>query len=76
MPAYVTLAFLRKDSTPRSISITFSIFWAVSYAVSIFIVQAFAAIKLAMGTPSAFMFIIAVESMFFFGPMLFMKNEN
>lgn len=76
MPAYVTLAFLRKDSTPRRISITFSIFWAVSYAVSIFIVQAFAAIKSGMGTSSAFMFIIAVESMFFFGPMLFMKNEN
>mgnify|MGYP003602239305 CR=1 FL=1 len=75
MPAYVTLAFLRKDSTPRRISVTFSVFWAVSYAVSIFIVQAFAAIKLGMGTSTAFLFIIAVESTFFFGPLLFMKNE-
>lgn len=76
MPAYVTLAFLRKDTTPRRISITFSIFWAVSYAVSIFIVQAFAAIKLSMGTPAAFLFIIAVESSFFFGPLLFMRNDQ
>lgn len=76
MPAYVTLAFLRKDSTPRKISIAFSIFWAVSYAVSIFAVQAFAAIKISMGTPIAFLFIIAMESSFFFGPMLFMRDDQ
>ncbi len=76
MPAYVTLAFSRPNSTPRKISVTFSIFWAVSYSVSIILIQIFAFLKDTMGDNIALTFILASLASMFIGTMLFMKNQK
>lgn len=76
MPTFVTLAFTRKDVTPRKISVTFSIFWAVSYFVSIIIIQMFAFLKSTSGDKISFIFIICAEASLFLGTTLFMKREK
>lgn len=76
MAAFVTLAFNRPNITPREISVTFSIFWALSYFMSIIIIQAFAFFKDNLGDSSAFIFIVLVEATFFLGTTFFMKNPK
>lgn len=76
MAAFVTLAFNRPDTTPRKISVTFSIFWSLSYFISIIIIQAFAFLKDNFGDSSAFIFIVFVEATFFIGTTFFMKNSK
>lgn len=76
MSAFVTLAFTRKDTTPKKISVTFSIFWALSYFVSIILVQIFAFLKDSAGENTAFIFILCAEASFFIGNMFFMKKEK
>lgn len=77
MASYVTLAYNRRDVTPEKLSITFSIFWAVSYAVSIFIVQIFGLlVDLTGGNTTPFIFILIAESFFFIGNVFFIKKET
>lgn len=76
MPAFVTLAFNRKGTTPKKISVTFSIFWAMSYFMSILLIQIFAFLKDSSGDKIAFIFILFVESSFFIGNTLFMKDDS
>ena len=77
MAAYVTLAFTRKNVTTKKISVTFSIFWAVSYGVSVLMIQIFGIIKDNTGSMGApLMFILFVESTFFIGTTFFLKDEN
>lgn len=76
MATFVTLAFNRPNITPREISVTFSIFWALSYFMSIIIIQAFAFFKDNFGDSSAFIFIVLVEATFFLGTTFFMKNPK
>lgn len=76
MPAFVTLAFTRKDVTPRKISVTFSIFWSISYLVSIVLLQIFA--FLTDNTENMiipFIFIICAEAFFFIGTTFFLKRD-
>lgn len=49
MPFFVQTAFIRPGVTARQIAVTFSIFWAVSYAGSVVIIQVFAWIADATG---------------------------
>ncbi len=79
MPFFVQLAFMRPGATPRRISVTFSIFWAVSYAVSVVILQIFGWITDATGglgpdnTPMSatpLTFIVVVEGGFLVGALL------
>lgn len=49
MPFFVQCAFIRPGVTPRQIAVTFSIFWAVSYAGSVLLIMIFAAIADATG---------------------------
>lgn len=49
MPFFVQTAFIRPGVTPRQIAVTFSIFWAVSYAGSVVLIMIFAAIADATG---------------------------
>lgn len=79
MPFFVQLAFIRPGVTPRQIAVTFSIFWAVSYAGSVVIIQAFAWIADATGglgpdnTPvstAPMIFIVIVEATFLIGAFL------
>ncbi|MDQ7992643.1 MAG: MFS transporter [Propionicimonas sp.] len=78
MPFFVQLAFLRPDTTPRQIAVTFSIFWAVSYAGSVVFIQIFAWIAdatggLAGGVPvssAPMVFIVIVEATFLVGTLL------
>lgn len=76
MPAFVTLAFTRKNVTPRKISVTFSIFWSVSYLVSIVLLQIFAFLTDNTGSMIIpFIFIICVEAFFFIGTTFFLKKD-
>lgn len=79
MPFFVQLAFIRPGATPRTISVTFSIFWAVSYAGSVIFIQVFAWIADATGGLGAgnvpvsntpLIFIVLVESTFLIGAIL------
>lgn len=79
MPFFVQLAFIRPNVTPRQIAVTFSIFWAVSYAGSVVFIQVFAWIADATGglttegTPVStlpLVFIVVVESTFLVGTLL------
>ncbi len=79
MPFFVQLAFIRPGVTPRQIAVTFSIFWAVSYAGSVVIIQVFAWIADATGglgpdnTPvstAPMIFIVIVEATFLIGALL------
>lgn len=77
MPAYVNLAFMRKGATPEKISVTFSIFWALSYLVSSIIIQIFGFLTdKTGGTLAPFIFIVCMESMFFIGSQFFIKKEE
>lgn len=79
MPFFVQLAFIRPGVTPRQIAVTFSIFWAVSYAGSVIFIQVFAWIADATGglgpdnTPvsaAPMIFIVIVEATFLIGSVL------
>lgn len=76
MPAYVTLAFTRKDVTPRKISVTFSIFWALSYFMSVIYIQLFAFLTDTSNSLTVpFSFILIVASSFVFGTNIFLKSD-
>ncbi len=79
MPFFVQLAFIRPGVTPRQISVTFSIFWAVSYAGSVVFIQIFAWIADATGglgagnvpvSTAPLVFIVVVEATFLVGSVL------
>lgn len=79
MPFFVQLAFIRPGATPRQIAVTFSIFWAVSYAGSVVIIQVFAWIADATGglgpanvpvSNLPMVFIVIVEATFLIGGLL------
>lgn len=79
MPFFVQTAFMRPGVTPRQISVTFSIFWAVSYAGSVIIIQLFAWIADLTGglnehhvpvSSIPLVFIVIVESTFLIGTIL------
>ncbi len=82
MPFFVQLAFIRPGANPRKISVTFSIFWAVSYGGSIILIQTFAWIAdatggLANGVPvstTPMIFIVAVEATFLIGAVLLARH--
>ena len=77
MPFFVQTAFIRPGVTPRQIAVTFSIFWAVSYAGSVFIIQIFAWIADATGglipgsnvpvSVAPMIFIVIAEASFLIG---------
>lgn len=75
MPFFVQLAFIRPGVTPRQIAVTFSIFWAVSYAGSVIFIQIFAFIADATGglengipvSSAPLVFIVFVETTFLIG---------
>lgn len=79
MPFFVQLAFIRPGVTPRQIAVTFSIFWAVSYAGSVVIIQVFAWIADATGglgpgnvpvSTAPMIVIVIVEATFLIGSLL------
>lgn len=79
MPFFVQTAFMRPGVTPRQISVTFSIFWAVSYAGSVILIQLFAWITDLTGglndqhnpvSTVPLIFIVIVESTFLIGTIL------
>ena len=83
MPFFVQMAFMRPGVTPRQISVTFSIFWAVSYAGSVIIIQVFAWIADATGglgddhipvSVIPMIFIVIVEGTFFIGAILLARD--
>jgi lipid-A-disaccharide synthase-like uncharacterized protein len=82
MPFFVQLAFLRPGVTAREISVTFSIFWAVSYAGSVVIIQVFAWIADATGGLSGgvpvsnvpLIFIVIMEAGFLVGTFLLARH--
>lgn len=83
MPFFVQMAFMRPGVTPRQISVTFSIFWAVSYAFSVILVQIFAWITDLTGglaennTPVSaipLIYIIFVEGTFLIGTIMLMVH--
>jgi len=77
MPAYVTLAYKRPNITPKKISITFSMFWAIAYGFSIIIVQTFGILSDTSESKFIpFLFIICSEATFFIGSMFFMKKDQ
>ena len=77
MPFFVQTAFMRPGVTPRQIAVTFSIFWAVSYAGSVVIIMIFAMIADATGglipgsnvpvSITPMIFIVLVEATFVIG---------
>lgn len=81
MPFFVQLAFIRPGVTPRQIAVTFSIFWAVSYAGSVVFIQIFAWIADATGglsggipvSTTPLVFIVFVESTFLIGTFLLLR---
>ncbi|WOQ15753.1 MFS transporter [Raineyella sp. W15-4] len=83
MPFFVQLAFIRPGATPRQISVTFSIFWAVSYAGSVVFIQIFAWIADATGglgpgnvpvSLAPLVFIVIVEATFLIGAILLARH--
>lgn len=89
MPFFVQTAFIRPGVTPRQIAVTFSIFWAVSYAGSVVIIMIFAAIADATGglvtgtnipvSVAPMIFIVFAEATFLIGTYLiwrWFKNQN
>ena len=77
MPFFVQTAFIRPGVTPRQIAVTFSIFWAVSYGGSVFIIMIFAWIADATGglipgtnipaSVAPMIFIVVAEASFLIG---------
>lgn len=89
MPFFVQTAFIRPGVTPRQIAVTFSIFWAVSYAGSVVIIMIFAAIADATGglvagtnipvSVAPMIFIVFAEATFLIGTFLiwrWFKKQN
>lgn len=83
MPSFVQMAFMRPDVTARQISVTFSIFWAVSYAGSVVFIQVFAWIADATGglsehhvpvSPIPMVFIVIVEGTFLIGTIMLARH--
>lgn len=82
MPFFVQLAFIRPGATPRKISVTFSIFWAVSYGGSIIFIQIFGWITDATGgleggvpvSTVPLMYIVLVEAGFLVGSILLARH--
>lgn len=80
MPFFVQTAFMRPGVTPRQIAVTFSIFWAVSYAGSVVLIQIFAWIADATGglipgsnmpvSIAPMIFIVFAEATFLIGTFL------
>lgn len=77
MPALVTLAQERVDMTAQKISVTFSLFWSISYLVATIVPTIFAKIvDLNAGNyHQAFIFICLVEGSFFIGS-LFLREKR
>ena len=83
MPFFVQTAFIRPGVTPRQIAVTFSIFWAVSYAGSVFIIQIFAWIADATGgliagtnipvSVAPMVFIVIAEASFLVGTYFILR---
>jgi len=69
MTALITLAQEMPNMTPRKVSVTFSLFWSISYIVATIVPTLFGAIvDLNQGDyKMAFVFITIVESTFFLG---------
>jgi predicted MFS family arabinose efflux permease len=76
MPALVTYAQERSGMTAQKISVTFSLFWSISYAVATIIPTIFAKIvDINNGDyHTAFIFICIVEGTFFIGSLFLREN--
>lgn len=76
MPALVTYAQERSGMTAQKISVTFSLFWSISYAVATVIPTIFAKIvDINNGDyHTAFIFICIVEGTFFIGSLFLREN--
>ncbi len=76
MPALVTYAQERKNMPADKISITFSLFWSISYTVATVVTMLFAKIvDLNNGDyNNAFIFICIIEGTFFLGALLLKEN--
>lgn len=82
MPFFVQLAFIRPGATPRRISVTMSIFWALSYGVSTIVVWIFGKIADLTGGLDAenipvsvvpMIFIVIIEGSFLVGSIMLMR---
>lgn len=76
MPALVTYAQERSGMTAQKISVTFSLFWSISYTVATIIPTIFAKlVDLHNGDyHTAFIFICIVEGSFFIGSLFLREN--
>ena len=76
MPALVTYAQERKDVTAQKISVTFSLFWSISYSVATIMTTVFAKIVDVNNGDyhNAFIFICVIESTFLLGSLLLKEN--
>lgn len=74
MPSFATLAYLRPNVTSGKVAVTFSLFWAVSYFISIIVLQIFAYLMDAYTSNFAsFVFILLVDTSFFIGTTFFIR---
>lgn len=78
MPALVTYAQERTGMTAQKISVTFSLFWSISYLVATIIPTIFAKlIDMSGGNyTTAFVFICLVEGSFFVGSLFLRENTK
>lgn len=78
MPALVTYAQERKNTTAQKISVTFSLFWSISYLFATIATMIFAKIvDLSNGNYNhAFLFICIVESSFLIGSLLLKEHHK
>lgn len=76
MPALVTYAQERKNMTAQKISVTFSLFWSISYLVATIMPTIFAKlVDLNNGNyHTAFIFICTVEATFLIGSLFLREN--
>lgn len=76
MPALVTLAQERKGMTAQKVSVTFSLFWSISYLVATIVPTIFAKIVdlNSRNYHNAFIFICIVEGSFFIGSLFLREN--
>lgn len=76
MPALVTYAQERANMTAQKISVTFSLFWSISYTVATIIPTIFAKlVDMHNGSyQTAFLFICIVEGSFFIGSLFLKEN--
>ena len=77
MPALVTLAQERKGMNAQRISVTFSLFWSISYLVATIVRSIFAKIVVLNDGDghSAFVFICLIEGSFFIGSLFLRENR-